>query len=55
MNYTIKFNNGKKAEFDTRTDMADFIFDKGYTQKGKALYYEVEDGKLKLVGVIQDD
>ena len=53
MSYDINFKNGKTMIFDKEQDRADYIFDKGYTQRGKALYYEVEDGKMKLVGIIE--
>lgn len=50
--YSIKFDNGKTLSFKTEQERKDFIFEKGFKQIENALYFEVEDGKIRKVGMV---
>lgn len=48
----VYVKTGKLEFFATDGLMNDFIFDKGFAQKGNELFFETEDGKVELVGKI---
>jgi hypothetical protein len=50
--YQIKYDTGKVVSFKTEQERKDFIFDKGFKQIENALYFEVEDGKIRKIGMV---